>query len=95
VDKCFDPNIRLDQNDETIDEEGLKRLIYEEIVQPLEDELDQGFSNTVSADNLNEVVQSLNLIRNLVLSPHHTRMDGDSGSSRVSSRELARIKKIR
>lgn len=61
VDRCLDPNIGIDQKDRELDEADLKRLIYEEIVQPLEDELDQGFSNTVSIDNLDEVAQSLDL----------------------------------
>ncbi|KAH8690608.1 hypothetical protein BGW36DRAFT_432404 [Talaromyces proteolyticus] len=61
VDRCLDPNIGIDQNDEELAEDGLRRLIYEDIVQPLEDELDQGFSNTVSIDNLDEVAQTLDL----------------------------------
>lgn len=61
VDRCLDLNIGIDQKDQELDETGLKRLIYEEIVQPLEDELDQGFGNTVSIDNLDEVAQNLDL----------------------------------
>jgi nucleoside phosphorylase len=61
VDKCLDQNIGLDQDNEELDEEGLKCLIYEEIVQPLEDELDQGFGNTIPIDSLDEVAQTLDL----------------------------------
>lgn len=61
VDRCLDQNMGFDQNDEELDEEGLKRLIYEEIVGPLEDELDQGFGSIIPIDNLDEVAQTLDL----------------------------------
>ncbi|KAL4781273.1 purine and uridine phosphorylase [Aspergillus varians] len=61
VDRCLDPNIGFDQNDEELSEEDLKHLIYDEIVQPLEDELDQGFGNTVQIDRLDEIAQTMDL----------------------------------
>ncbi|KAF3402315.1 hypothetical protein DPV78_003646 [Talaromyces pinophilus] len=61
VDRCLDQNMGFDQNDKELDEEGLKRLIYEEIVGPLEDELDQGFGSIIPIDNLDEVAQALDL----------------------------------
>ncbi|KAE8168390.1 hypothetical protein BDV40DRAFT_294931 [Aspergillus tamarii] len=61
VAKCLDPDIGFDSDDNELDEVDLKRLIYEEIVQRLEDELDQGFSETISSDNLDEVAPTLNL----------------------------------
>lgn len=42
IDRCLDPNIRYDENGEIMDQDGLRRVIYDEIVGPLEDELGQG-----------------------------------------------------
>ncbi|KAL1857089.1 hypothetical protein Daus18300_010432 [Diaporthe australafricana] len=42
IDKCLDPNIQFDEDGEMMDEDGLRRVIYNDIVGPLEDELGQG-----------------------------------------------------
>ncbi|KAK2795636.1 hypothetical protein FQN51_000393 [Onygenales sp. PD_10] len=59
VDTCLSATLGLDQNAKELDEEGLKLLIYDKIVQPLEDELDQGFGNTIPIENLDDVAQTL------------------------------------
>ncbi|RAL17378.1 purine and uridine phosphorylase [Aspergillus homomorphus CBS 101889] len=61
VDRCLDPNIGLGPNDDELSEQDFKRLIYDDIVQPLEDELDQGFGNTVHIDRLDEIAQTMDL----------------------------------
>ncbi|KAL2816180.1 purine and uridine phosphorylase [Aspergillus cavernicola] len=61
VDKCLDPNIGLDRNDQELDDQGLKLTIYYNIIRPLEDELDSGFGDTLSVENLDDVAQTLDL----------------------------------
>ncbi|KAJ0422968.1 purine and uridine phosphorylase [Aspergillus carlsbadensis] len=61
IDKCLDPNIGLDRNDNQLDDQGLKFTIYENIIRPLEDELDSGFGNTVSVETLDEAAESMDL----------------------------------
>ncbi|RAH61689.1 purine and uridine phosphorylase [Aspergillus piperis CBS 112811] len=61
VDKCLDPNIALGPDDEELNEQAFKQLIYGGIVQPLEDELHQGFGNTVHIDELDDIVQKMDL----------------------------------
>ncbi|KAK2811628.1 hypothetical protein FQN50_001970 [Emmonsiellopsis sp. PD_5] len=61
VDACLTATLGLDHNAEKLDEEALKPLIYDRIVQSLEDELDQGFGNTIPIENLDEVAQALDL----------------------------------
>jgi nucleoside phosphorylase len=61
VERCLDQNIAFDRKDNMIDDEGIKRIIYEGIVLPLEEELDQGFGSIVPIDNLDEVAQTLDL----------------------------------
>ncbi|RDW79286.1 uncharacterized protein DSM5745_06138 [Aspergillus mulundensis] len=63
VDRCLDPDIGFDETDEELSSDDLKMLIYDEIVQPLEDELDQGFGNTIQIDKLDEVAQTMDLSR--------------------------------
>lgn len=61
VDKCLDPNIALGPDNEELSEQALKHLISESIVQPLEDELHQGFGNTVHIDKLDDIVQKMDI----------------------------------
>ncbi|KAK2742258.1 hypothetical protein FQN55_007927 [Onygenales sp. PD_40] len=61
VDACLSATLGPDQNAKELDEENLKLLIYDKIVQPLEDDLDQGFGNTIPIENLDEVAQALDL----------------------------------
>ncbi|KAK6210867.1 hypothetical protein LQW54_005742 [Pestalotiopsis sp. IQ-011] len=67
---CLDPNIGLGDNGYALDGAGLQGVLYERIVQRLEDELEQGFSD-VSVDQLDTLIQKLDLanggqpIRNL------------------------------
>ncbi|KAL4881691.1 hypothetical protein BJY04DRAFT_218132 [Aspergillus karnatakaensis] len=59
--KCLDPDIGFDLDDNEIEGDDLKSLIYKDIVQRLENELDQGFSESISSENLDEVAPQLNL----------------------------------
>ncbi|KAL2834634.1 hypothetical protein BJY01DRAFT_81615 [Aspergillus pseudoustus] len=61
VDKCLDPNIGLDPNDKELDAQGLKLAIYDNIIRPLEDELDSGFGSTISVEDLDDAAESLDL----------------------------------
>ncbi|KAL4761002.1 uncharacterized protein BDW70DRAFT_160156 [Aspergillus foveolatus] len=63
IDRCLDPNLGFDENDEELSPDGLKMLIYDEIVQPLEEELDQGFGNTIQIEKLDEIAQTMDLSR--------------------------------
>ncbi|KAL4975559.1 hypothetical protein BDW66DRAFT_66337 [Aspergillus desertorum] len=63
IDRCLDPNLGFDASDEEISPDGLKMLIYDDIVQPLEEELDQGFGNTIQIGKLVEIAQTMDLSR--------------------------------
>ncbi|KAL4903146.1 hypothetical protein BDW74DRAFT_169079 [Aspergillus multicolor] len=63
VDRCLSPDIGFDENDEELSSDDLKMLIYDEIVQPLEDELDQGFGNTIQIEKLDDIAQTMDLSR--------------------------------
>ncbi|PLB48839.1 purine and uridine phosphorylase [Aspergillus steynii IBT 23096] len=63
VDRCLDPNIGFNDNDEELNQEDLNNLIYEEVVHPLENELDRGFGNTIQIDNLDELAQTIDMNR--------------------------------
>lgn len=62
VDKCLDPNfgVRTDELDgEENKEEDFRRLIYTDIVKPLEDDLDQGFGKSISVDDLDNIAETM------------------------------------
>ncbi|KAF1985820.1 subtilisin-like protein [Aulographum hederae CBS 113979] len=62
VTACLDPNFGSNSETEDIDDisdEDFRRLIYTEIVKPLEDELDQGFGKTISVDDLDNAAQTM------------------------------------
>ena len=64
VNACLDPNFGMRANDldgEESKEEDFRRLIYTDIVKPLEDELDQGFGKSISVDDLDNVAQTMDL----------------------------------
>jgi nucleoside phosphorylase len=61
IDKCLDPNIGLDHNDNELDDQGLRFTIYENIIRPLQDELDSGFGDIVSVEALDEAAQYMDL----------------------------------
>ena len=62
VNACLDPNFGSSANDldgEESKEEDFRRLIYTNIVKPLEDELDQGFGKSISVDDLDNVAETM------------------------------------
>lgn len=62
IDRCLDPNIQYDEDGEIMDQDDLRRVIYDEIVGPLEDELGQGkFSAGASSFILNLDTEARNL----------------------------------
>lgn len=67
---CLDPNIGLDDDGARLDGAGLQGVLYEQIVQRLEDELEHGFGD-IPIDQLDSLIQKLDLanggrpIRNL------------------------------
>ena len=64
INACLDPNFGSSANDldgEEIEEEDFRRLIYTDIVKPLEDELDQGFGKSISVDDLDNVAETMDL----------------------------------
>lgn len=62
IDRCLDPNIQYDEDGEIMDQEDLRRVIYDDIVGPLEDELGQGkFSAGASSFILNLDTEARNL----------------------------------
>ncbi|KAL4993931.1 nucleoside phosphorylase domain-containing protein [Aspergillus recurvatus] len=63
IDRCLDPNLGFDESDEELSPDGLKMLIYDDIVQPLEEELDQGFGNTIQIEKLDEIAETMDLSR--------------------------------
>ncbi|KAI2473480.1 hypothetical protein F4781DRAFT_192539 [Annulohypoxylon bovei var. microspora] len=60
INSCLDPNVGLNDDGEELDEQGLRGVIYQQIVRRLEDELEQGFSD-LSVDKLDALVQSMDL----------------------------------
>lgn len=58
VEKCLDPKIWQDESGKRLDEQPLRTMIYQEIVQPLEDELSQAFSY-ISIDELDKIAHTL------------------------------------
>lgn len=62
IDRCLDPNIQCDEDGKIMDQDDLRRVIYDEIVGPLEDELGQGkFSAGASNFILNLDTEARNL----------------------------------
>ncbi|KAI0469769.1 hypothetical protein GGR56DRAFT_242648 [Xylariaceae sp. FL0804] len=57
---CLDPNIGSDENGGVLDDQGLRRVIYDETVRRLEDEMEQGFGD-LSVDQLDILVRKLDL----------------------------------
>lgn len=90
VGKCLDPNIGLDQNNHELDDHGLKHTIYDNIIGPLEDELEDIFRQTVSVDSLDAVAPTLNLCAwgqpYRVQSPPNTTHAPGTVHSRMSDR---------
>lgn len=58
VEKCLDPKIWQDENGRKLDDHMLRTIIYQEVVQPLEDELSNAFSS-ISIDELDRIAQTL------------------------------------
>ena len=58
VEACLDPNFGADED---YDEEGFRRLIYKMIVKPLEDELEDGFGDWGSIEELDKNAPTLDL----------------------------------
>ena len=64
VNACLDPNFGSSADDldgEESNKEDFRRLIYTDIVKPLEDELDQGFGKSISIDDLDNVAETMDL----------------------------------
>lgn len=62
IDRCLDPNIQYDEDGEIMDQDELRRVIYDEIVGPLEDELGQGkFSTAASSFIQNLDIEARNI----------------------------------
>lgn len=61
VSQCLDPNIGLDRNNHELDDQGLRHTIYDNIIAPLEDELEDMFRQTVSVESLDAVAPTLDL----------------------------------
>lgn len=62
IDRCLDPKIRYDNDGEIMNQDDLRRVIYDEIVGPLEDELGQGkFSTDANSFILNLDTEARNL----------------------------------
>lgn len=62
IDRCLDPNIQYDEDGEIMNQDDLRRVIYEDIVGALEDELGQGkFSTGASGFILNLDTEARNL----------------------------------
>ncbi|KAL3468084.1 hypothetical protein BJX64DRAFT_298119 [Aspergillus heterothallicus] len=60
---CLDPDIGYDTEDNEIEGEEFKALVYNEIVQRLEEELEQGFGESIPINNLDQAAPTLNLDR--------------------------------
>lgn len=60
VKACLNPNIGHGDDGNLLDEYALRGVIYQRIVHPLEDELEQGFSDLV-VDRLDDLVRNLDL----------------------------------
>lgn len=64
VDACLDPyfgSSTYEPDGEESNEEDFRRLIYTDIVKPLEDELDQGFGKTTSIDDLDNIAEKMDI----------------------------------
>jgi len=62
IDRCLDRNIGLRDDGTDLDRRELRRLIYADVVQPLEDELHQGFQY-IAIDELDEMAHTFDLGR--------------------------------
>jgi nucleoside phosphorylase len=62
IDKCLDPTTWRDANDERLDSEALRTILYQEVVRPLENDLRQAFS-FISITNLDQFAQTLDMSR--------------------------------
>lgn len=60
VEKCLDPSVWEDEEAIRLDDHTMRKTIYQEVVQPLEDELIQGFGY-ISLDDLDQFAQNLDL----------------------------------
>lgn len=60
VKACLNPAIGLDEDGNRLDEYDLRGVIYKQIVHPLEDELEHGFSD-LAVDRLDTLVRNLDL----------------------------------
>ncbi|KAL2843938.1 hypothetical protein BJY01DRAFT_248401 [Aspergillus pseudoustus] len=60
---CLDPNVGFDNDDNEIEGDDFKSIVYKEIVQLLEEELDQGFGKSIPVDYLDQAAPALNLNR--------------------------------
>ena len=64
VNACLDSNFGSSASDldgEQIKEEDFRRLIYTNIVKPVEDELDQGFGKSISINDLDNIAETMDL----------------------------------
>jgi len=60
LNNCLDMNLWQDENSQPLKEQTMRSVMYQEVVRPLEDELDQAFSY-ISIDELDSIVQTLDL----------------------------------
>ncbi|QGA21462.1 hypothetical protein EYB26_009173 [Talaromyces marneffei] len=60
VEKCLDPKVWEDENGARLDDQTLKITIYQEVIRPLEDELNHAFSY-IPIEDLDRIAQSLDL----------------------------------
>lgn len=60
VKACLNPAIGLDEDGLRLDESSLRGAIYQQVIHPLEDELEQGFSD-LAVDQLDALVRNLDL----------------------------------
>ena len=58
IDKCLKPNLWQDKYSQTLDEQSIRRILYQEVIEPLEDELKQAFSY-ISIEKLDSEAQNL------------------------------------
>jgi hypothetical protein len=60
VEKCLDPKVWEDENGTRLDDQTLKITIYQEVIRPLEDELNHAFSY-IPIEDLDRIAQTLDL----------------------------------
>lgn len=60
VEKCLDPKVWEDENGTRLDDQTLKITIYQEVIRPLEDELNHAFSY-IRIEDLDRIAQTLDL----------------------------------